>query len=80
MPQLYEDLVDYATGEHLGRREVLEKGEQIKMPTTKKQKEGWKYVQSEVKPLPFFLQEQFGIFMNLEYIYKIRVSNLFTMI
>lgn len=67
MAETYNNLVDYDTGEILGRREVLEPGDRILRVPSQKQREGWRYAQKEITPLPFFLQEQFGNFIHTRY-------------
>lgn len=67
MPKYYKNLVDHDTGEVIGGGDVLLPGEQIKHHPSKSQKDGWQYTQSQVLPLPSFLQEQFGNFIHSRY-------------
>ena len=67
MPDIYRNLVDLETGTHIGRGTLLNPGEQVKVVSTPKQKEGFEYAQKEIIPLPFFLQQQFGNFIHTRY-------------
>lgn len=67
MSEFYEDLVDHATGVHVGAANIPSRNEKITRKATAKQKDGWEYAKSEIVPLPFFLQQQFGNFIHSRY-------------
>lgn len=64
----YEDLVDYATGEHIGKGDVITEAESMKQQEAKdRQLKGFEYWRDNILPLPTLLQEEYGNYIHTRY-------------